>query len=94
MDTVKVKGEDKRHKVLLYAISTCAWCKMTKKFLKEKGVQYEYVDVDLCSREERQKIREEIDRKGWRPSYPVLVVDDQKVVVGFHKDEIEEALDL
>ena len=43
----KVPGENKGHKVTLYALSTCGWCKKTKKFLDELGVEYEYVYVDL-----------------------------------------------
>jgi glutaredoxin len=94
VEIVKVEGEDKRHKVLLYTISTCAWCKKTKKFLKEKGVHYEYIDVDLCTQEEREKIREKVIRKAGRSSYPTIIIDDEKVIVGFHEDQIEKDLDL
>jgi|GEM_PF-3996188 len=46
MRTEQVGGED-RGDVLLYALSTCGWCRKTKALLKELGVQYRYVDVDL-----------------------------------------------
>ncbi len=36
-----------RGKVVLYALSTCMWCKKTKKLLNELAVDYYYVDVDL-----------------------------------------------
>jgi len=94
MEKVRVSGKNNRHKVLMYAISTCAWCKMTKKFLKENGVEYEYVDVDLASDEDHEKIRREIRSKGGEPSYPTLIVDDKTVITGFQKDRIKEALEI
>jgi thioredoxin-related protein len=39
MNKVKVPGKNKEHKVLVYALSTCAWCKMLKQFLKENNVE-------------------------------------------------------
>ena len=33
--------------VHLYALSTCPYCRMTKKYLDEKGVDYELTEVDL-----------------------------------------------
>jgi glutaredoxin-like protein NrdH len=94
VNKVKVAGKNSKHKVLMYAISTCAWCKMTKRFLNENGVGYEYVDVDLSSDEDHEKIREEIVSRGGEPSYPTLIVDDKTVITGFRKDKIKEALDL
>jgi len=94
LNKVKVTGKNNKHKVLMYAISTCAWCKMTKKFLNENDVEYEYVDVDLASDEDHEKIREDIISKGGDPSYPTLIVDNKTVITGFRKDKIEEALEL
>jgi glutaredoxin len=94
MEKGRVSGKNNRHKVLMYAISTCAWCKMTKEFLKENDIEYEYVDVDLASDEDREKIRNEIARMGASPSYPTIVVDGKTVITGFRKDKITEALDI
>jgi glutaredoxin-like protein NrdH len=94
LDKVKVAGTNNKHKVLMYAISTCAWCKMTKRFLNENNVEYEYVDVDLTGDEDHEKIREDITSKGGEPTYPTLIIDDQTVINGFRKDKIKEALEL
>lgn len=77
--------------VKVYALSTCIHCRNAKKYLDECGVKYECVHVDLLSGEERQKAVDEI--KGYNPavSFPTLVIKD-KVVVGFQKDKIDEAL--
>lgn len=94
LNVVKVTGKNHKHKVFLYALSTCAWCKMTKRFLSDSSVEYEYVDVDLCNDDDRRKIHEDIRKRGAQPSYPVIIVDDKKVINGFLKNEIKEALEI
>ncbi len=46
MDVVHVDGK-KNGNIMLYALSTCVWCKMTKKLLGDLGVDFSYVFVDL-----------------------------------------------
>lgn len=77
---------------MLYALSTCPWCKKTKQLLSDLGVEYDYVDVDLLNESEKKEVIETI--KKWNPacSYPTLVLDNKKCVVGFREDEIREAL--
>jgi len=92
MQLAKVQGKQNQHKVILYALSTCVWCKMTKQFLKDSEVEFEYIDVDLCEEEEKQKIRQHIQSKGGSLSYPTTIVDDNVVITGFRKDLLKEAL--
>jgi glutaredoxin-like protein NrdH len=92
MKKEKVPGKVKKNKVLLYALSTCAWCKMTKQFLKDNDVEFEYVDVDQCSDEDLDKIKNDILSKGGSLSYPVIIVDDKTLINGFRKDKIKESL--
>jgi glutaredoxin len=67
---------------------------MTKKFLKENEVEYEYVDVDLASDEDHEKIRKDIVSRGAEPSYPTIIVDGKTVITGFRKDKLKEVLEL
>ena len=94
MDKVKVSGKNSKHRVLLYALSTCAWCKKTKKFLKENDIEYEYVDVDLTNDEDHEKIREDLIKRGSEPSYPTIIIDNKTVITGFRVDLLKEALEL
>ena len=88
-----VKGKN-RGKILLYALSTCIWCKMTKEFLDKLGVEYSFIYVDLLEDKDRDKATEDI--KKWNPicSFPTMVINDKKCVVGFKEKEIKEALGL
>jgi glutaredoxin-like protein NrdH len=94
MNISKVPGKNTKHKVLVYALSTCVWCKMTKQFLKDNDVEYEFVDVDIAAEEDKDKIRKHIQEKGGVLSYPTIIVDDKKVVTGFRKDLLKKELEL
>jgi glutaredoxin-like protein NrdH len=92
MEFSKVSGKKNDHKVTLYALSTCVWCKMTKQFLNENGVEYQFVDVDLLDDKDRDQVHNVITSKGGSLSYPTTIVDDKTVITGFRKDLIKEAL--
>ena len=92
MQLSKVSGKNSKHKVLVYALSTCAWCKMTKQFLKDNDVEYEYIDVDLCDEKDKVKVRQHIQSKGGNLSYPTIIIDDNILITGFRKDKLKEAL--
>jgi glutaredoxin len=94
MEKVKVSGKNNKHKVLMYALSTCAWCKMTKQFLKDSDIEFEYVDVDLCNDKDKEKVRKEILNKGGSLSYPTLIIDDKILITGFRKDKLKETLEI
>ena len=36
-------------KLMLYALSTCIWCRKTKQLLTDLGIEYDYVFVDLLT---------------------------------------------
>jgi len=85
--------------VHLYALSTCPYCRMTKKFLDEHEVAYELTEVDLLEgtpgdlETPKGVAAAEVKRLSGGTSFPVLVVDDE-VVVGFNKSRISEVLGL
>jgi glutaredoxin-like protein NrdH len=92
MKVMKVPGSNNKHRVLLYALSTCAWCKRAKKLLKDENIEYEYIDVDLCDEMDRNKIQNDIKRRGGRPVYPTIIIDDDILITGFDENRIKEAL--
>jgi glutaredoxin-like protein NrdH len=92
MNSKTIEGKNNKHKVLLYTLSTCVWCKLTKQFLGDNHIQYEYVDIDLTDDEDREKARQHIQKKGGRLSFPTIIIDDDKVINGFQKERLAEAL--
>jgi len=92
MSIVKVEGNKKDHKVFLYTLSTCGWCKKTKQFLKDNDVEYEYIDVDMCTREERKKVIEDIKARKASMGFPLAIIDDEILISGYKVDKYKEAL--
>jgi glutaredoxin-like protein NrdH len=90
MDMKHVNGKDKGH-ILMYALSTCGWCKKTKRLLEKLGVEYDYTDVDLLEGEDKAKAIKELERWNPRRSFPTLVINDE-CIVGYKEDEIKEAI--
>ena len=86
-----IEGQDKG-KLVLFALSTCGWCKKTRALIEDLNADYEYVYVDLLKCKERDEVVEMV--KKWNPqvSFPTLVINDKKTIVGFKEDEIREAI--
>ncbi len=79
--------------IKLYALSTCIHCANTKEFLNDCGIEYECVEVDKLEGDKRREIVEEIKKSNPGCAFPMLIIGN-KVIIGFRKDEIKEALDL
>ena len=92
MDFKHVDGEN-RGKVILYALSTCGWCRKTKNLLNELGVEYHYLDVDLLQGKNKERARKKIME--WNPqcSFPTLVINDENCIIGFDEEKIRGALE-
>lgn len=72
--------------IKVYTTNTCPWCDTAKKYLAEKGLQFEEINVS----EDPEKATELIKISG-QTGVPVIVINKQ-VIVGFNKEKIEEAL--
>lgn len=80
--------------VKLYALTTCPYCRMVKRFLDDGSIEYELTEVDTLEGEEKEDVIAEVRRiSGGGASFPVIVVDDE-VIVGFNKKRIKELLNL
>jgi len=91
MTMVHIEGEDKGN-IVLYALSTCVWCRKTKKLLTELGVDFHYVYVDLLEKDEIEKVLDEMKVHNPLCSFPTLVMDDKLCIIGYNERRIREAL--
>jgi glutaredoxin 3 len=79
-------------KVTIYSTPTCPYCRMTKEYLKDKKV--EFTDYNVA---EDQEKAEEANKKSGQMAVPVIVIDgdkEEKIIVGFAKEELDKALGL
>ena len=91
MPMEQVDGNNKGN-VVLYALSTCGWCKKTRELLEELNIGYKYIYVDLLEGKERNEIIEEVKKYNANLSFPTLVIDEENTIVGFNEEGIKEAL--
>jgi glutaredoxin-like YruB-family protein len=73
-------------KVTVYSTPNCPYCVMAKRYLSEKGVKYEDVDV---SRDQARAL--EMLTKSGQMGVPVLDIGGQ-VIIGFDRNAIDSAL--
>ncbi|HML04334.1 MAG TPA: glutaredoxin family protein [Methanobacterium sp.] len=86
-----VEGENKGE-VVLFALSTCGWCKKTRMLLEGMGIDFNYIYVDLLSGDERTEVINEVQKWNSQLSFPTVVINNKDVIVGFKEDELKEKL--
>ncbi len=93
MTVEHVAGKNAGH-IMLYALSTCGWCRKTKELLDQLGVAYDYEYVDHLQGPKRDEAMDKV--KKWNPacSFPTVVVNNEKCIVGYQPDELRKALKL
>ena len=87
-----VDGEN-RGNIVLFALSTCQWCKKTRMFLEELNIAYDYIYVDLTAGEEREEVLKELEKWNEDLSFPTIVINNADVIIGFKEAEIKEKLE-
>lgn len=73
-------------KIKVYGVPACPFCNMTKKYLKDKGFDFEYLDVSLS-----QDLAKEMVEKSGQMSVPVIEIDGE-IIIGFDKERIKKML--
>jgi glutaredoxin-like YruB-family protein len=76
--------------VKIYTTQTCQYCKATKAYFQEHGIEYTEVDVGS----DADKAREMIQKSG-QMGVPVIIVgsgDDEQLIVGYDQARIAAAL--
>ena len=91
MTVEHIDGKD-RGKVMLYALSTCGWCAKTKDLIRQLGIAFDYTYVDLLEGKEQDDAMSQVEKFNPNGSFPTLVIEGKKAIVGFREQEIREAL--
>ena len=72
--------------IKVYSTPTCTYCVTLKKFLTEKRIQFESVDVSQNAKD----LQEMVDRSG-QMGVPVIDVDGT-IIAGFDERELKKVL--
>lgn len=89
-----IEGQHHEHNVLLYALSTCIWCKKTRQLLEDEGVTFDFVYVDLVGPDERREIRARIRDLTSSTSFPATIIDETECIIGYKPENIKRQLGL
>jgi len=76
--------------VSMYTLSTCPWCRKTKKFFTDQHIPFEFTDFDLADEATQDKIIREMEAEGAN-GFPFVRIDDQ-VVEGWQPVRYAELL--
>ena len=79
-------------KVVMYGLSTCVWCKKTRQLLTDLGVDFDYVYVDLLGGDEEEKAIREVKCFNPSVSFPTVIINDERAILGFDEQAIRKAL--
>lgn len=74
--------------VKVYSTPTCPYCFTLKEFLKERGIEFEDIDVAQDA-----KARSEMIKKSGQMGVPVVEIDGN-IVIGFDKEKICKLLNI
>ena len=80
----------KKGDVMLYALSTCQWCRKTKELLNELKIDYYFIDVDLVTGDDQKELIEEIKKYNPACSFPTMVINERDSIIGFDEDKIRD----
>ncbi|MBX9136471.1 MULTISPECIES: glutaredoxin family protein [unclassified Clostridium] len=72
--------------IKVYSTESCPWCVKAKQYLKSKNIEYIEVNVG-----EDMEGREEMIKLSGQMGVPVINIDG-KIIVGFDKMAIDEAI--
>jgi len=79
------------HKISMYTLSTCPWCRKTKKFFHDRNIPFDYVDYDLAGEDEQSRIASEMMKYTGHIAFPLVKIGDA-VVIGFNPERYEQLL--
>ena len=81
----------KHEPVRMFTISTCVHCRALRQLLDDHAIPYEYTDVDLMPRAERESFLAAIGEYNEKKTFPVVIIGN-KAIVGFQKEIIMKEL--
>lgn len=77
--------------VRLFALSTCVHCKAIKQLLTKNNIEFEWTDVDLLPKAERDDFFAQTAAHNPKKSFPIVIIGN-KAIVGDQRNLILKEL--
>jgi glutaredoxin-like YruB-family protein len=78
----------KTKEATIYTTPTCIYCKLAKEFFKQNNIKFKEYNVA----EDIEKAKEMIEKSG-QQGVPVIDING-KIIIGFDRNKLKEALEL
>lgn len=82
------------HTITFYGLTTCIHCRHAREFLEKHNAHPDIHYVDEAEGQDRVRLLEKVREVNPSISFPTIVIDDTKVIVGFQPQALAEALEL
>lgn len=84
LPVVSRAGSRNDHDIMVYALSTCGFCKRALAFLEANDFSYKFLYVDLIPIDVKNTIKQELKaRFRENVAFPFAVIDEKQHLVGF-----------
>jgi len=86
-------GSVSAHTVVVYALSTCGFCKQALNWLREKNVTFSFIYLDQIEFAKKEEVKKRLfDEHQKRILFPFAIIDNTTVLAGFNKQDWEEKI--
>jgi len=93
LEYTRVEGENKKHTIIVYALSTCGFCKRSLAFLDANKMEYSYIYMDKIPLETKNEAKRILKERFHQDiAFPFAVVDDKDTLVGFIEADWKQTL--
>ncbi len=75
----------------MYTLSTCPWCRKTKKFFQERNIPFDFIDYDLASEADQERISKDMMKYTGHIAFPFVRIGDV-VIIGYNPEKFEEGI--
>lgn len=79
-------------KVSMYTLSTCPWCRKTKKFFTEHNIPFDFIDYDLSDDATQKRIIADMDSHK-ASGFPFVMINGD-TVEGYNPDRYTQLMGL
>lgn len=79
-------------KVSMYTLSTCPWCRKTKKFFTEHNITFDFIDYDLADDGTQKRIINDMDRHK-ASGFPFVMINGD-TVEGYNPERYTQLMGL
>jgi glutaredoxin len=78
--------------ITIYALSTCLWCKKTRKYFEDKKIKFDVIDYDKQDEARQEELMAEIRAAGGTGAFPFLKIGSA-CVQGYDPAEFDKLLE-